>query len=365
MKKFITITAITTFTSLCCAILSFCLLDIQKFIKHINTSENINIEFGFRDPIFGYSILDFIMIPDSYHKEKNWEEKLEIFSEKIEETTEHFTDSIEENAESFAEHIEEKAENIAEYIEDGSYYFSDNIENHIEHIIENYLNNNITDIIDLGLRFSNARDGYIDKNFILKNTKYYNISDEIKQNTQDIKLLELNLKNTDMILAKSKTEKIEMFLLEKKSVQPSKLNPEHNKDTGTLELKHKASRKSHALIYLLIPESFNAMIKANTANGDLVAINQTNKLNIISENSDIIISQKESRDLTIQSDNGDIIVSLGKHPDAKIHAHTKEGSIIGLGSIKDNNSNNIIKKNLRNGTYKINLSTKQGSIIIN
>lgn len=372
MKKFIGITAIVTFVSFCCAVVSFFLLDIQKFIKYLDNSERVYMEFGFRDPIFAFNLLNFLNIPDKYYIGESFEERMERLGEKLEEKAEHFTttfeEKLEEKTEDFTDFVEEqvekKIENLTDGIEESSYYFADNIEHNINHIVENYLNNNIENIIDFNLNFFGIKDGYMDKADILRNTHYYEMSYERKQRIEQVKSIKIELKNSDIILAKSKGKEIETFLLKKKnSSSPAKLNLNLENQTMFLELNN--NRKNNSLVYLLIPDNLRSDISISSKNGDIVSMNQKNSLSILSEDSDVIISQKESNNLTVKSNDGDIIVSLGKHPNAKINAVTRNGAIIGLGKITGNNSHNTIEKMRGEGKYKIDLIADEGSIIIN
>lgn len=354
MKKFISITAIITFISLGCAIISFFIFDIHKFARHLDSSDRIKIAFGFQSPPFAYNIFDFIEPFDLYEEDMVIEQRIE-----------HLSDKIEEGADRLSEYTEEKVEAVTENIDRAAESFVDNIENSVGHITEKYLGNRLKDIVDLSLEFAGVKDGYMDRASILRNSTRFAITDQKIINVETIKSFHIDIKDTDIILGKSKTKDAQIYLMEKK-FRPSlcELNINSDSDTVDLKIEDKGIRRHTAVLYLLIPDNLGGDIHINTTDGDVISINQDIFLSITAKDSDIIVSQKKSGDLSIHSKFGDIILSLGKEIDAKISAKAKDGSIIGLGAIKDKNNQNMIEKTFGSGKASIDLLTEDGSIII-
>lgn len=353
MKKIIVITAAICLTALCCFTMSFLAFDLSGFKKHLkNTDRNrhIGLQLPFNPFYFTAAIgYEHPFIEDSERMYDN-------------------LDSIGENTDNILNNIGERTDELSEKI---SEKISDDISDGISNILENGIGGNIIgDIsgmtnraLEYGLFASGAKDGYIDKKWILKNKKHATITDTVSTDTKGIESIEINLHDTDLVLGKSKSDFIELYLLQyKKHIRKVKLDTKIKK--GKLNIGISLKKKNwdipDTVLYVLIPDNCTRSVNVNSHSADIVSLMQRCPLSIKATNSDVVISQDKSCDLDVQSTNGDIVLTTGKMPDAHIIADTVNGSIISPGSL----GGKSIDRTLGDGKASIKIHSTHGSIII-
>lgn len=114
------------------------------------------------------------------------------------------------------------------------------------------------------------------------------------------------------------------------------------------------------VLYLLLPDEYQAEVEADIINGSVVGVLQQGKTEIEVTNGNIVLHQMKNNDLSVKLTNGNIIASLPQELNARLEIKVTNGLIIGLGGIPGRSHKAVYGQ----GQYEIDLETINGNIIL-
>lgn len=229
----------------------------------------------------------------------------------------------------------------------------------------------VFDFSDLSFDITNGawtEDGYFDEEKLEKSSGQQIISKEAKNYTE-VKSLNVNLHNHNVVFGKTKDKEIKVMLVCSKHYKCSTTiqtalsdNAEYiitNIENKSVSKGYRGNLLSNVLI--LVPDEFDGEIKTDLHNANYVGLFQEKRNHIHVNNGNVILNQSAEQDLDIDVKNGNIILDMAKYTDFEVTADIKNGVFIGLGNTLSGKSSFVYGS----GQYKVNLAVHNGNVIVN
>lgn len=345
MKKFLIITGAVCLTSLFIGVFSFIILDMKSCAKVYRSGMNRAIGFG---SIRTWRIYDKI----ADRLEEKIEDKIEEkFAEEFDEydTFDKFTDKLEYD---IVDRISDNADSVADLV-------SDAVSNAVLNGASKYYGNIARIVFDA----MTGKDGYMDKNDILRLNKEKRMICEKEIAINSIKHMDITAENASFIFARSKEANVKILIFEP-MISSSKADIKQDIENDTLSLAAVDDNKNSS-IYIMLPEKHLIDININLFYGDLVLAAVNNDIKADLNNGDIIANFDESGNARLESNDGDIIASFNNTVNARINVSCI-GELIsfidGKGQVSPKQKE--MEYILGDGAYNIELITHDGDIII-
>ncbi|AVM69789.1 hypothetical protein C3V36_11390 [Lachnospiraceae bacterium oral taxon 500] len=340
MKKLIGIVAIVTLVAMLGTVVSFLILDLHKFV---NAGSRLWTQ---------------------YRDDERVREALEEAGDQLETALDKVSDGLEQSLETVGDTISDKIDNLEDY--DWGYDFIWEMADQLMEKGGKAIN--INQIFEK----AGAADGYLTAEEITRNHK--KILEKWTQPLEGtlIKEIKVDADDINLVIGRTKAREIEVYLAGSDKQQADYRNDADWKITLTDEGEYQIFSRSKNnkkemvvwrsyVLYLLLPDEYQAEVEADIINGNVVGVWQQGKTEIEVTNGNVILNQMKNNDLSVKLTNGNIIASLPQELNAKLEVKVTNGLIIGFGGIPGRSHKAVYGQ----GQYEIDLETINGNIIGN
>lgn len=337
MKKIIGITLVVALFTMIGSVVSFFVFDFGNFIEAQTRHRNI-----------GNRIIT-----------KAGEIVADIVLDEWDDTAEEYTGRIDKSMDQITEKIEEMAKSFAEGMMDQEFPFPDLMD----------------DIYHGIFKGMGIKNGYMTEEVILKTRD--SIVDKWRQSPEEIKNLIIDMKNINVVFAKTKSKELEFYLTSPHTENVSIVFNQKIED-GNYYVKDDADgfsvsitigkQKQHtnSTLYVLVPDDFAGQIKTEILNGNVITVMPHNDTKVEITNGNVVLAEGLSCDLDVNITNGNIVADFTADMDAEVNVEANNGLVVGFGakkSLRDMAAATEFQKIYGNAKHKVSLKTVNGNII--
>lgn len=340
MKKFLIITAIVCLVSFCLSGISFLIFDVRGALDVFKNSKYRSI--GFDSYITGRS-----------YRLNRLNRIADRFSEKFEDEFEDYF------ADGFYDGVDELSDNISDAV-------SDTVNNVVNNALGRGMRRYIKGISSYAVDQMLGGDGYFDKSDIKVAERNLKIIDEKKDSLDGIESIDINAKNTDIVISRGRGSEITTYTL-KRRFRAGTVKTDFSKDKKALNISAKAGNVD-SRIYVLIPDDFKGSINVNSKDGNLIFARVKQDLDVNLIDGDIVGEISSNSNCSLSTKDGDIVAAISdiENANASIKLSAYDGDIISTlpfeKSVSEDNREYTYK--IKDGKNKIELNTSDGDIIL-